>query len=425
MMKGKKISQFNVVKFVGEEVYVYNTLTSAFIKLTATIWNSLPELRDKELFSVLLQQGILVKEDTNEVYKYKYFFYSKIFNKKVLSVTIAPTMQCNFCCPYCFEENHKNFSQMSKEVEDSIVDYLAKQSETKSISICWFGGEPLLAFNKILSISSKLDERGVKYNANMITNGSLLTEEVIRQLETLHLTHVQISMDGVEEEHDKKRHYKNGKPSFGQICSNIETFLKLTKIKLALHVGVDNSNPNSYRNVYFYMRDRFPKAIADGQLVIRANCIKDRTGFDSNKTCFSKKQLYEKDIKELTNPIYDKFTPGLPLLSSPCMYRIPMVLAIDSKGYMYHCLEQMGQPTLSVGNILSGKASLMQLSNMTFGEDPFDDEECLHCNVLPVCGGGCPLDRKKLHGEKEKSYCSYYKNYLADLLPFIYNKNTK
>lgn len=419
-----KTSQFNVVKTIGEETWVYNTLVSSFIKLSTTQWNSLLQQNDKEFISVLLQQGILVDESINEISKYKYFYYSKIFNKELLNVTIAPTMRCNLSCPYCFEGDHKNFSQMSEEIESQIVQFLIKQSEKKNIQICWFGGEPLLAFDKILSISNKLNENKISYSANIITNGSLLKEEVITKLSTLHLTHIQISLDGVGEEHDRNRHYKNGRSSFDDICQNIEKLLELTDIKLYLQVGVDNSKPNSYRNVYYYIKERFPKALASKQIEVGANVIKNRTDFDTKNNCFSKKQLFEKDLRELKDPIYEKFSPGLPLLSSPCMYRLPHTLAIDSKGYIYHCLEHMGQPTLSIGNITTGKLSSMQLANMTFAADPFLDEKCQRCNVLPICGGGCPLDRLKEQGKDTKSYCSYYKEYLADLLPYMYNKKS-
>lgn len=419
------LSRFNVVKTIGEETWVYNTLTSSFIKLPTKQWVSLPLQDDKELITILLQQGILIDETVNEVDKYKYYFYSKIFNKDILNVTIAPTMQCNFSCPYCFEGNNKNFSQMSEEIENQIVQFLIKQSEKKKIQICWFGGEPLLAFNKILSISNKLNENNISYSANIITNGSLFKEEVIKNLSSLHLTHIQISLDGVGEEHDKNRHYKNGKASFDDICQNIEKLLQQTDIKICLQVGVDKSKLNSYRDVYFYMKERFPEALATKQVEIGDNVIKDRTDFDTNNNCLSKKQLFEKDLRELKDPIYKHFCPGLPGLSLPCMYRLPYALAIDSKGYIYHCLEHMGNPSFCIGNITQGQVSSMKLANMTFAEDPFNDEECLHCKVLPICGGDCPLDRIKEKGKEEKSYCSYYKDYLADLLPYMYNINHK
>lgn len=48
----------------------------------------------------------------------------------------------------------------------------------------------------------------------------------------------------------------------------------------------------------------------------------------------------------------------------------------------------------------------------------FDDKVCLSCNVFPICGGGCPKDREN-HKDSPKTYCTYLKTYLADLLPYF------
>lgn len=103
-------------------------------------------------------------------------------------------------------------------------------------------------------------------------------------------------------------------------------------------------------------------------------------------------------------------------------------MAIDSKGYIYRCLEHLGQPQHSIGNIVEYKVSLGKMAKMTFENDPFDDAECRQCKILPICGGGCPIDRKKGENKGQKSYCSIYKKYIEEMLPLIYenqNRNSK
>jgi uncharacterized protein len=39
-------------------------------------------------------------------------------------------------------------------------------------------GEPLLAFNRIVSLTRKMQALGLKYKAGIITNGYLLTEDI-------------------------------------------------------------------------------------------------------------------------------------------------------------------------------------------------------------------------------------------------------
>lgn len=100
-----------------------------------------------------------------------------------------------------------------------------------------------------------------------------------------------------------------------------------------------------------------------------------------------------------------------------CMYKKPTSLAIDSRGFIYPCLELLGVPDKSVGNIVKGEISFSKQANLLFDDSAFDDEECLTCNVFPICGGGCPKDREEFKGNKS-AYCTFYKKYLADLLPY-------
>jgi uncharacterized protein len=104
-----------------------------------------------------------------------------------VSLTICPTMGCNFDCPYCFEDHSPG--KMSAEVRDDVValaERMLDASGSKDVHVTWFGGEPLLAPDVIESLSERLmtlvEERGGEYRASIITNGYLLTQEVVDML---------------------------------------------------------------------------------------------------------------------------------------------------------------------------------------------------------------------------------------------------
>lgn len=417
-MKKLRKSFYNVENAQGEVTFIYNTLTSAFLRIPTNKWESLSEKSDKDFLTMLKQQGILVEEHDTQINKYKYFFYKKAFDNRVLDLTIAPTMLCNFSCPYCFEGTHKTFSKMSKEVENALIQYIVKKSQNQQINICWFGGEPMLAFDKIVSISNQLDKENVCFKAHIITNGSLLTEENVEKLPSLHLTHIQVSLDGLAEEHDKTRRYKSGKASFKDIMLGIDYVLSKTNIIVSLRVGVDNSHLTSHRDVYSYLYQKYPQLIENKRLLISANIIQNRTDFDNNKLCLTNEQQFNKIKFDLNKGRNDYFYPSLPGLSLPCMYKTPSSLAIDSEGFIYPCLEFLGNPKQSIGNILTGKLSYSKRANLLFYNSAFDDEECIKCNVFPICGGGCPKDRNQ-HKDNKKVYCSFYKQYLKELLPLF------
>ena len=57
--------------------------------------------------------------------------------------------------------------------------------------------------------------------------------------------------------------------------------------------------------------------------------------------------------------------------------------------------------------------------------DVFEEEKCLKCSILPICGGGCPLNCLRNTEEKQDTKkCSHFKKYLPDFLKSYYILNT-
>lgn len=417
-------SQYNITKAIEKDTWVYNTLTSSFIKLPVEEWEKLPDGATDDECRQLAELGILVKSHEAELLKYKYFCYSKMFDRAVLFLTIAPTMRCNFNCKYCFEGSNKNLPSMSDEVVAGLVRYIGRNKK-KEIALNWFGGEPLMAFPTILTICRQLDDAEVRFRSSMVTNGSLLTQKVVDRMDALHLNMLQISLDGVGEEHDRRRGYRNGRPSFDGIISNLTYFLHHHEAKVTIQVDIDSRNPDAYHHVYAFMMQRFPDYMQQGRLKIGCNHVQNRTGFTGNEACFSDSQLHANDVSNLEEGRYAELMPGLPGLSLPCMYRSACMFAIDLAGNLYRCLEHLGCPEQRVGSVVDGKVSLGRLAETAFSTDPFSDPECVSCAAFPICGGGCPIDRIKTAGKPPKPYCSYHRQYLADMLPLFYERQKK
>lgn len=411
-------SYYNVCKTLEGKTWVYNTLTSAFICLQTEEWNQLPS-GDEAIISQLVGMGILVKSHKEELLKYKYYCGSKMFDNRSLALTIAPTMMCNFDCPYCFEGKNKRQPPMTSEVIDNLVRFI-EVNKAKEIAINWFGGEPLLAFPTILKICERLEALQITFTSSMVTNGSLLVPKVVDAIAPLHLRRLQISLDGVGEEHDRRRSFKDGRPSFQVIMTNVAYLLVHADMKVVMQVSVDHTNPEAYSHVHGYIEEHFPEALQSGRLKLTSNNIQDRTGFDGHDACFTDEQIFRNHVRQIEHNRYPELLPGLPGLSLPCMHRSVGNYAIDSQGYVYKCLEYLGCPEKSVGNLREGKIAFSKLAISSFVEDPFEDSHCKSCPVFPVCGGGCPIDRIKKRKGQLRSCCSFYKDHLADLLPLFY-----
>jgi len=143
----------------------------------------------------------------------------------VLQLIILPTEQCNFRCVYCYERFNQGL--IRQDVVEGIKNLLmARKSELKYLSVSWFGGEPLLAYNKIIELlnfinSEIVGSTGIMFSSEMTTNAYLLTEERLRQLVKRGVSHYQVSFDGDEEEHNKLRVRADGGPTFARIMQNI------------------------------------------------------------------------------------------------------------------------------------------------------------------------------------------------------------
>ncbi len=76
-------------------------------------------------------------------------------NDGMLSLIIMPTDDCNFRCPYCYEEHIKRY--MSIDYLDRIAKFVDLSiDQYRGLKVEWFGGEPLLQLNSIYYLSEKL-----------------------------------------------------------------------------------------------------------------------------------------------------------------------------------------------------------------------------------------------------------------------------
>lgn len=94
---------------------------------------------------------------------------------------------------------------------------------------------------------------------------------------------------------------------------------------------------------------------------------------------------------------------------------------LDPEGYMYKCWCDVGETDRAVGHVLErhndpNEKMYMQNVDYMFWS-PFDHEECLKCNVLPICMGGCPYNGL-MNGSKPE--CENWKYNLKEVLELTY-----
>ena len=139
-----KNSKFNV--YVNS--CIANTLTGALIQLNEheyeAVKNNLHSTLSNESINELYAEGILVHHELDEIALLRHTYLHCKYEGTVSRITICPTLECNFSCPYCYEVRQKGV--MGKDVQNKILSFIETllTGHIKKIVITWYGGEPLL-----------------------------------------------------------------------------------------------------------------------------------------------------------------------------------------------------------------------------------------------------------------------------------------
>ena len=145
---------------------------------------------NSELLECLITLGFVVPAGLDEHQREKDRLQQTKADEERLFLTIAPTMACNQRCSYCFQRNTPKTKIMSAEMQQAVIEFVRRKiGNTNQLLIQWFGGEPLVAYGTIVSMTKAFKaicaERSIDYYAEMLTNGTLLTPERVAALRTL------------------------------------------------------------------------------------------------------------------------------------------------------------------------------------------------------------------------------------------------
>lgn len=390
--------------------------------------------KEEEIFNKLLQGRFILDANLNELSLLKMRFWRSRFNFKGLGITIAPTLNCNFKCIYCYERGKGAIKhiKMSRKKAEIFIKFISNQIEDgiKNISITWYGGEPLLEIKLIKEISSRIikicEEKQVSYNAGMITNGYLLTKEKFEAILASKIKSIQITLDGPPEIHNHFRPLVDGSPTFNVILENIKRFIDFTqgKVKVAIRINIAQGNMDAPFNLIKILEKEGLKdnvSIYPGQIVSdnsRMSCLLDNTFSD----------IETKFIETLFANGWEIHLPPLPR-GTYCGAFIMNSYTIDPQLNLYKCWEAIGVNKLKVGNIADdGKIKLNEGNLHWLSFDPFEFEECRRCKYLPLCMGGCiskTIEEKLATGVLNHGKCPPLRYNLLNKLLVYYNYYNK
>lgn len=216
-------SKYNVIYQQGDRCYVYNTASRKIACIPADSYSKIGQGTSMSKDRKLTTLGIVVPDETDE-YQHLMTEYSKCVDSSTLTLVIMAATSCNFKCAYCYEEYMP--ALLNSTVSNRILTYLHnKIGQYTGVYVEWFGGEPLLATNEIISLSQNIREickiNNRSYISSITTNGFYLSFETFSRLLDAGVVYFQITIDGSKQTHDRLRPLKNGGPTYDIIISNI------------------------------------------------------------------------------------------------------------------------------------------------------------------------------------------------------------
>jgi len=403
MMKPSRFN-FRTHYSATNEVLLFNTLTGAFVALDEETFKKVESILegsndcDNLLVQDLLEQGFLVPEDFDEVEIVLERNRLGIQDSNRLDVIVMPNMNCNFACPYCYEDHQK--SAMSYEVEQRLISWLEKMvPRFKVVLISWFGGEPLLSYETVIRVQERVRDLCQSFNVNfsshITTNGYLLTPERSKELLHLDLYSYQITMDGPPEIHNQMRVLRGGGESFDRVMSNICALARENaKSNIKLRVNYNDFNIDSIPELL----KLFPEDVKSNlNLVCERIFGQDYGNFldkmPERKVATTIEDIYEYARKSGFKVTMNDLSPGR---LTYCYADRTNQFAVNHNGDIFKCtvgkfktedrLGFLGDE----GSIYWEGEKLDQWNSIAAFE-----EKCLSCTFMPMCMGGC----RKLRGK--------------------------
>lgn len=427
-----KVSKYNFF-YKGDsdsEWVLFNSRTGALSQIEQEYYDALQNLekkgipiQDEEQCKQLKVNGYILDDDVDELALVRYAFNKDKYDSTSLSLTIAPTMQCNFGCVYCFEKNSDHGSRMNVEVSEKIIDFIQrKASTTSSLHITWFGGEPLLHVDIIYSLSQKIneicEENKISYSANVVTNGYFLTKEVAQKLVESKVDYVQITLDGPQDIHDTRRPLLGGQGTYKAIMENVIACADIIPIVVRINVDVQNySRINEIIDV-FKENNVYDKVHPYLGHVEDAN-----DSYESSK-CLSLERYSRFNLDFMLQNKQDITADYPKPMGAYCGANMTNAYVIDADGYIYKCWNDIGIKENRVGSLtdknFEGNVALL---NQYMLYDPTLDNRCIECKYLPICMGGCPSRRlENVESCVEQKYT--LDQYLPECLRVILSKKS-
>src|SRR5262245_48649882 len=259
------------------EVFLMNTLTDAQLVVSPDVAALLdraeageldrltPDDADRDAIEVLWDNGFLVENRAADRHGLDRYLAEVRHDTSELNVTVLTTLQCNFACDYCFQGDHGDYNmradKMSLETARQIGRWIEREIDRvgpEKLVLTFFGGEPLLNLPVMYELAERMwqvtSERGLPMFVNIITNGLLLTPDVVDRMLPFGLNGIKITLDGDRDTHNRMRPLRGGQDTFDRIIENIRRVAG--RCRISIGGNFDETSVDSYPALLAFLKEQ-------------------------------------------------------------------------------------------------------------------------------------------------------------------------
>ncbi len=435
------------------EVFLMNTFSDAQLIVSRDVVSlldrldghdgehfSAPALTDEERATIaqLTEHGFVVGDREAERLELRDFFREVREGTETLKITVLTTLQCNFACDYCIQGDHgeynKHAAKMSLDMAARVAEWTEGRLDAvrpKRLILTFFGGEPLLNMPVLYYLAERLHvsaaARGVEMLINVITNGLLLTREMVERLNPLGLNGIKVTLDGDRDAHNRSRPLRGGQGTFDRIIANVREVAPLTRIAVGGNFDVDTADSYPALLDFLAAQEFAPKlskvtfkpvirektALSKGLIPLTAV---GGDGKPLNGACMTSAGTGVSRVCDTCNFVDEKMAylreetkkHGFPTLDGvhmgPCEIHKGNAHTIGPDGSLFACPGFAGEALQSTGHI-DGRQDAFRTKASSNFERLSAWEQCHDCAFIPVCAGGCTVAAHNELGDMHAPNC--------------------
>jgi len=301
---------------------------------------------------------------------------------------------------------------MAEPTLDRILSELARVRRSP-LQILWFGGEPMLVGARYFerAVTRARHHLGVGGLRHAIqTNGTLIDDHWAALL-AAHRFSVTVSLDGFEELHDAHRLSRGGRGTHHTVARGLHALQRAGVRPRASCVVTPAALPHAERLVeYFSELDVLEADFPPGMRFVAGRfelLISPREYGEFMARVLQRwLSLGRKDFRIRSLAGLARAMSGLPPSFCKLEAGCAQYVTFGYDGLVYPCDEFAGQPDHVLGNILAQPLDDIlatpraQALHTAWTSTP---RECLSCEWVDMCRGGCPFERRLNGGVDQRS----------------------